>query len=507
MFFVGFLVRLPTLIERVYWDSDAATAPVIAQTFGHGSVILERFGWFTALWFELLTKPLPLHRQLWEGAPYAFSLVGVALLAWAGWRLSGRWAAAMTATAAVATSPFVGYDVVTMNFHTATWFPMVVLAVYCLWLTGSPPATQIASTLLLVTVLAGTTLASDHLFAFVGVIPFGLTGVLLWFLPRMRAIGGAVVGSAATAFLIAFATTRVSSAAHVGVFPVPQRFAADSDLWPNFGRLLHLVAQLVNGDYFFDASLNASSTLSLVCALLGMAALTAPFFLVRHELRSATPSVSLLVYSGFWSACVGLNCISFVLSSEGTHPGFYLIPVLYGMAATVPLVLSNTPRRRLIASIGIAIVAIASFVNLIGNRPQLLVGLQHLPPVASVADRIVQIAKENHARYGYADYWDASSLTWSEHMAVNVAPVSQCEISQAKTDLCGFYFNVNTDWYKPHQGKTFVLRDQLSNGLRQALPATLGPPTATYNLNNTFTLYLYPYDVARRFIWIPTFKD
>ena len=47
-FLVLFVVKLPGLIERVYWDSDAATATVVGETFGHGSVILQRFGWFTA---------------------------------------------------------------------------------------------------------------------------------------------------------------------------------------------------------------------------------------------------------------------------------------------------------------------------------------------------------------------------------------------------------------------------------------------------------------------------
>src|SRR6266542_4825373 len=163
---------------------------VIAETFGHGgTVVLERFGWFTGLWFALLTKPLPLHRQVWEVAPYVFSLLSVALLVWASWRLAGRWAATMTATAAVATSPFVSYDLVTLNFHTATWVATVVLAAFCLWLTDEPSGSRLAFVAVLVTLLAGTTVASDLLFAFVGLIPFALTGLLLASLPRFRRAG------------------------------------------------------------------------------------------------------------------------------------------------------------------------------------------------------------------------------------------------------------------------------------------------------------------------------
>src|SRR5215831_3321867 len=184
VFVVLFLAKLPSLLTRVYWDSDAATATVIAETFGHGTVILERYGWFTGLWLELLTKPLPLHRQIWEVAPYFVSLLSAALLAWTSWRLAGRWAAAMTATVALATSPFVSYDLVTVNYHTGTWFAVVVLAAYCLWLTRTAELRLVVPSMLLVSIFAGASLASDHLFAFVGIVPFALAGLVLLSVPR-----------------------------------------------------------------------------------------------------------------------------------------------------------------------------------------------------------------------------------------------------------------------------------------------------------------------------------
>lgn len=494
-YLVFFIVRLPRLIEHVYWDSDAATAPVLAQTFGSGTVVLERFGWFTALWFELLTKPLPLHRQIWEVAPYLFSLVSVGLLAWASWRLAGRWAAAMTATAAVATSPFVSYDLVTVNFHTATWVATVALAVFLLWLTREPPVGHFALVAVLVTVLAGTTLASDLLFVFTGLIPFALVGVLLATLPAFRRTGVIVVTSACVAPLIAWVTNWAMRVADVKVFAVPHRFAEAKDLWPNVGRLLSGIVQLVNGDYFFGAQLNARSALSFACAVLVLIALAAPFVLIRRQLGSATLSVPLLAYSFFWAGCVTFNCISFVLSSEGSHGGYYLIPILYATAATVPLALAASPLHRLVVSLGVAIIATTSLVNLADTKTALS---RPLPRVASVADRIVEIAKREGAARGYADYWDASSLTWSTHMAVQVVPVTQCALP--KTDLCPFYFNLNTNWYQPRpNSNVFVLRDSQSDGLRQELPDTLGKPYASYKLNDFITLYLYPYDVASRF--------
>jgi hypothetical protein len=222
-----FAAKFPQLIERVYWDSDAATAGVVAETTGDGTVVLERFGWFTSLWFALLTRPLPFHRQVWEIAPYLFALASVALLAWASWRLAGRWAAAMTATVAIATSPFVNYSRVTLNFHTATWVATVVLAVFALWLAQNPRRDRAVFAAVLVAALAGATLASDRLFAFVGLLPFAFTGLLFLFVLREHLVGVLVIASAACAVPIAWATSRLMTASNIEVFSAPARFAED----------------------------------------------------------------------------------------------------------------------------------------------------------------------------------------------------------------------------------------------------------------------------------------
>jgi hypothetical protein len=466
---------------------------VIAETAGDGTVVLERFGWFTSLWFALLTRPLPFHRQVWEIAPYLFALGSVALLAWASWRLAGRWAAATTATVAVATSPFVNFSRVTLNFHTATWVATVVLAVFTLWLALNPRRDRAAFAAVLVTTLAGATLASDHLFAFVGLLPFGLTGLLFLFVLGERFVGVLVIASAGSAVPIAWATSRVMTASNIEVFSAPARFAEDTDLWPNFGRLLKMIVQLANGDYFFDAQLSVRSALSFSCALLMLLALAAPFVLVRRELRSATPSFPLLVYAGFWASCLVLNGASFVLSSEGTHEGHYLTPSLYAVAATVPVALSESAIQRTLVGLGVAVVATASLVNLADSKTALVGGS---PPLSSVADRIVEIAQTENAPIGYADYWDAASLTWSEDFAVRVYPVARC-VSDSDA-LCPLWFNVVSTWYEPRPSRSFVLRDSSSTHLAGDPPKSFGPPGATYVINDTFTLFVYPYDVASR---------
>ena len=339
-----YLVVLATtftrLIERVYWDSDAATAGLVGEGAGDGAVVLFRYGWFTSLWFELLTRSLPFHRQVWEVAPYVFALASVALLAWASWRLAGPWAAAMTATVAVAASPFVNYSRVTVNYHTATWVATVVLAVFALWLAQKPRIDRAITAGVLVTLLAGTTLASDLLFAFVGLTPLAVTGLLLLFMLRSRFEGALIVASAALALPVAWVTSQVMSASRIEVVPVSVKFADVDQLWPNFVRWVRMSMQLSNGDYVIDARLGARSLLAAACAALVLVALAIPFVLVGRELLAATPSPPRLVYASFWATCLALNGASFVSSSEG-NTGHYLTPTLYALAATVPIAFSG----------------------------------------------------------------------------------------------------------------------------------------------------------------------
>jgi hypothetical protein len=358
-----------------------------------------------------------------------------------------------------------------------------------------------------VTLLAGTTLASDWLFAFVGLIPYAIVGVLLMSVSQRRMTGAAIIVSAGLALLIARATTvAMARLAHVHVYRVPTRFAYPHDLWPNFGRLLDQTIRLANGDYFLGAQLGARSVLSLVCAVLILAALAAPFVLLRRNSLGSTSSLPLMVYACFWASCVVLSGASFVLSSEGTHGGYYLVPLLYAAAATVPPLLNRTVGTRLVVSAAIALVAIASLINLARHldEPQANTSFGHpLPPVAPVAKQIVQKARAAHALKGYAGYWDAASLSWSEHMSILVAPVVHCTFGQGKPDLCPYLFNINRDWYKPSPGSTFVLRDLQSTELAQTPPSSYGPPSATYHLSNEIIMYVYPYDVAQRFVARP----
>ena len=82
-------------------------------------------------------------------------------------------------------------------------------------------------------------------------------------------------------------------------------------------------------------------------------------------------------------------------------------------------------------------------------------------------------------------------------MAVHVQPVVPCRQPESNA-LCPYTFNVVSTWYHPHSSNSFVLRDASSLTMTGDPPDEFGPPSATYLINDVFTMFVYPYDVASR---------
>jgi hypothetical protein len=97
--------------------------------------------------------------------------------------------------------------------------------------------------------------------------------------------------------------------------------------------------------------------------------------------------------------------------------------------------------------------------------------------------------------YGYAGYWDASSLTWSSREQVLVRPLSECG-NPAGAAICPFFLERVPSWYVPQQRHTFLLVDPASQYV-VTLPAGLGPPLESFSIG-PMRMYIYPYDVASR---------
>jgi hypothetical protein len=366
----------------------------------------------------------------------------------------------MTLAIGLAVSPVVSYSRIAWDFHEPACLAATGLAAFAFWLTRSPRPDRALSAAVIVSALAGASLSSDPLFAVVGLIPFATTGAVLLVVLRRRFAGLVVIACSA----LALPTV-------------------------DFERLLGLVVQVGNGNYtgtgWTQPAASATCVLSIICAGLVVAALAAPFALLARALRSRPATGGLLVWSTFWAVCVAANCLGYALSIAGTQTGYYLLAVLYATAATVPIALATTRVRRTAAGVAIGVVVAASLVNLL--RTQL-----HPGGIATVASRIVAIARAEDAPYGYtANYEDAASLTWSTNLAVRVRAVRYCG-----SLVCPLSFNVLTDWYQPHDARSFIIEEPAPFYLATA--AQFGPPLSTFTLGGGYAMEIYPYDVASR---------
>ena len=167
------------------------SAPVIGELFGgtpaHASVVLGQFGWYATLLFELATKWLPLHRQIWEVAPYAMALGGAALAAWSVWQVAGRWAASITAVLLICAAPATLHLLLSMTQHAPDWFCLALLAAFLIVLqrrTAALRSRAIAPFVLIVGTIVGVNAASDPLLVISGLVPFGLALLATHWLAR-----------------------------------------------------------------------------------------------------------------------------------------------------------------------------------------------------------------------------------------------------------------------------------------------------------------------------------
>jgi hypothetical protein len=551
------LVKFNQIIAATYLNADAASAPVIGELFGgspaHRQVFLGQMGWFSTLIFELATRSLPLHRQLWEGAPYAMALASVFLIAWATWRVAGRWAAAIVGVLLLCAGPHTLGLLFSLNDHSTTWFSLALLA-GLLVLFQAPPAWlrtwSAALIALLVGVVVGVNAASDLVLLVAGILPFLFAAGLTWLLRSGRASAMAMWWTLAT-FLVAAACDELTHAYmhKENVLTPPQAlhnaFASAEALSSNFKLWWQSLMVLGNGN-FFGERLGFASALQLLCAVLALIALALVVRFAWRELVASAPRMKRvgetdslrIAWCAFWSSSAVLLSASFVFSSNpiDINSSRYLVGVIYAVAALLPLlaVRGGVPSQGDMASRGgaasrggvaprggvasrgdfasqggvpsqggfaswggvvsrVAVTAGATIFALSGLVSLLKnEELQSGNPSYTIYGQVAQVAAKEHLTVGYADYWDAAPIIWSTHFHLRAYPVQDCA-----PNLCWSSLHMITSWYapRPHQ-RTFLLTNSA-----QPIPAApmpnLGPASAVHQIG-TITMYVYPYDIASR---------
>jgi hypothetical protein len=501
-------VQFTQVVAATYLNADAASAPVIGALVGHGhgQVVLGNLPWYSTLLFELATRWLPLHRQLWELAPYAMAFASIVLIAAALWRVSGRWAALLAAALLVCASPQLLLILFSLDDHSPSWFTLALLGWWLVTLERSDARTRGHALWLLaggisIALIAGVNAASDRLVVVGGLLPLLLAGALAWALGPSRASRNAALAALATvalAVLVALLTSHLMREHEViysghFAFGEPARVQANLTLW------WQALVFLANGN-FFGAAIGLTGILAAACAIVVLAAAVGALRIGWLELG---PSASSTPWTGrrpepgrtahvaFWTAAGLLVSAAFVFSSspEGLESGRYLVGVLYAVAALVPLLVDHRPRLRGAVVAGALVYCLGGTIAM--ARGTATDNPSHFPD-ANIAGQVAALAARDHLSHGYAGYWDAATITWAAHLRVHVYPVFTCP-----PGLCEFDLHTIASWYRPHAGqRTFLLTDSIQPFLGTP-PATLGQPIARYPIGQV-TMYVYPYDIASR---------
>jgi hypothetical protein len=512
LYLVLLLARFRAVIATTNLDADTVSAPVIGELFGssgpHASVVLGTFGWYSTLLYELATKWLPLHRQVWDVSPSLMALAGAALTAWSVLQIAGRWAASITAVLLICAAPQTLHLLLSMTQHGPDWFCCALLAAFLVLLerrasTVSP--LLLVSLAVLVGTIVGVNAASDVLVTIAGLVPFALAVLVSYALARdpnsVRALQATVVMLGVVG--LAWGITHAAMSA-LSVGPEPglhtTRLASSGQIAANFRLWWQSIAALGNGDYFGRAA-SFSAGLAVACAALSIAAVALLPRVGWIELRRRAAPKGLPAPAGrlacvvFWCSSAILLSAAFLLSALplDIHADRYLVGLVYAAAAMIPVLATGRRLSEALTLLGTCVFALAANTSMLQgvytrNTARF--------PSTDIARQIASVAATHHLTYGYAGYWDASPITWATHLGVRVFPVSVCDQNE---HLCRFDLHVITSWYRPRPGiRSFLLIDPAQPLIRAPTP-DLGSPAAVYHVGR-IAMYVYPYDLAMRIV-------
>jgi hypothetical protein len=553
-YLIALATQLGQIVAATYLDADAASAPVIGQLYGgsplHREVVLGQMAWYSTLMFELATRWLPLHRQIWEAAPVAMALASAGLIAWGLWRVAGRWAAAVGAAIAVCAAPHTLHLLFSLNDHSPTWFSLTLLAGALVLLQGGGGSQRgrVATALIIVAVgtIVGVNMASDTLLIGAGVVPALLAAVAVDRLPasgpaaqgralwrgaaRSRTLGRgralrqtcgllavAVAGDALTRLLMHHENVVIPP----GVTGIG--LAGVAEITHNFRLWWSSIAVLGNGEPLALLGqgelgrLGFTVMLQLLCAGLALAAVAALVPLTasrelggaqlgggsgaepgdaanggeRLDGASIGATAPRLAWCVFWSSSALILSVGFIFSSKPVdiRSDRYLVGLVYAAAALVPLLAGRDTARRAAVSLGVAVFALAGLVTLLQGQVSANPGRY---PTDATSAQVARIARREHLKYGYAGYWDAAPITWATGFAVQVFPVRTC-----KAGLCRYGIHYISSWYAPRPSvRTFLISDPTQPVAAPPI-AALGKPSAVHHVDE-LTMYVYPYDIASR---------
>jgi hypothetical protein len=485
------VVRFPHLIGWWNADSDIATAYTItdAVSLGHtGQVLMSTQGSWVPLWYGLLTHGLSFHRVLWEISPALLTLATACLIGWSVARVASRTAGALTVALIVAASP-VGLRVLTAAYtHNTTVAGVAILGAYLVWLSSRLRTHgRLIISILVVSLVVGTFLASDQLLGIVGLFPFLVVPLVL--AARRRDVSGLVPVLAATlgSVVVSLVTSGIMRSLDFVTTP-PSAGLTRTLIGTHIKWLIQGLLRMGNGLNLapqapIRAPLTVGTGVVTVCALGGM------FWLAGRSV--ARPTVGDLgrardLHATFWAASLLCVAVAYVVTNVAVIPSDrYFIIAVPAVAATVPLLLTSRRASRFMAAAATVFI-VASTVALAANDER---GANS--PVVAQAPRIEAIVSTLHLGVGYAGWWEAASLAWATHERLRIYPVTDLRGPVQPTDVTRV-----VAWYRPRpHTPSYLLLASGDETLPNRLPRGLPTPEREVRIGQ-ITMAVYPYDIA-----------
>jgi len=478
-------ISFPRMVERLYWNTDAAGAFVIASLYHlHHTVVIPRFGWWTSLWWMLATRHLPGHVVVWEATGYVFVVLTAAFVGWATGRVAGRTAGTLAAACTIVVGPAALSNLVIVNFHTSTPFTAAALSAYLVVLART------RSWLLTVAigVLAAVNTASDGILWIAGIAPFFVGTLVLVFLTRRRDIalrGGLVCGLT----LVGVPTTDfVMRELGFHLVPVAVQLAGIGDDVTNFIKLGKSIALLFGANHYFPG-VYPSTGLRYAITFIAFAGVGATLVAAgRFLLRRSDPRRT--AYACYWAVSALLVACAFWLTNIGTGVNVtggpnYLFALIPATGAGVGLMTAGSNAGRILAAVAIAFVGSVNMVAIVKTHRYLSYGASVYGPQA------IHFLEQRGLEHGYAGYYDSQSLMWKSGLRLVIVSAQACADG---VHLCKIPDFTIDSWFKPRPGPTFLIVDPLG-GMTFRPPPSFGPPTATRHFGPQAVVYVFPRDV------------
>jgi hypothetical protein len=452
--YVAILVqRLPAFLSDIVPTSDTISPTVLVQALsspGHGAVYLGAHAAYSDL---LLASPSLLFgalRSVPEALPYAAYIVGALLLAEGARRVAGRLGALVSITLALCSAPVTLLNEMSPAGRVPTLTNICLLGLAVVVVLFATPAARsswirLALGVLLLGALSGFDVASDPLLSLVGVLPFVVTALTVWWAsrrdPRRARLALSAVGVGAVASVFFALTFRGASSLFRLTYDAPHVHLASASVADYNLHLLGGDSRVAIGGTWSYVSANSVGTLEaaigVLVVLAAVGALVIALRMVARTRQATGRDRARGGYALFWSLVALTNVIAYLATDlpVSLWAMRYLTPSWLALAALVPLVPTTRLTLHLTTLAAVAALAAANAWAL-GTMT-----LAAPEPETAVARTLVA----EHVTRAYADYWDANLISWWSSGKVRVTPVNECGADHAQ--LCPYRVNAAAAWF------------------------------------------------------------